>query len=367
MLPVILYYTLWSHGAGIDAIPWSQVTQVNVAFAGIDTNDACNWVVDDASSARYGQADTTTDYEQVIAKLEAARDANNPNVKLVLSVGGATMSWRFSRVASAAPWNFAWSCVALVQRLGLDGIDYDWEYPGAFNGGTCPLPSCQSGADAANFATLLAHTRVYLGKDAVLSAAVPTLLPNSGPSVAYPVAAMDASLTFWNIMAYEYGGCWSQGTALNAPIAWSLSSLERFRDLGATPSKLVLGVPYYSKRWTSVSRDTGVGSAGTCSHQVPTYADVWQRCSTDASCSVRAAAGGDGKYCWCSDTGEWFSLDDPEVMRRKAAAVAQRGYGGVMVWAVPGDASNALTGALRQGLAPVPRASVATRVVLITD
>ena len=191
-------------------------------------------------------------------ELVSARQANNPNVQILLSVGGAGLSYRFSEAVRTpvGTSNLAWSCWDLAQSLGLDGIDYDWEYPGRYGQPPCPIDTCQSGNDALNFASLVTETRALMGQSPPLSVAVHNQQTGAEQVIGYNYVAMDYALTFWNVMVYELAGSWSSGTQLQAPFSMAVQTMNYWaRQVGVTPNKLVLGVPFYSKYWSGIQRD----------------------------------------------------------------------------------------------------------------
>ena len=57
--------------------------------------------------------------------------AQNPRLLVLLSVGGWSGSTYFSDVAAtpSARKHFSASCLRIVEKYGLDGLDIDWEYP----------------------------------------------------------------------------------------------------------------------------------------------------------------------------------------------------------------------------------------------
>ena len=88
----------------------------------------------------YAFANVTPEGEVVLGRAEdparlaalTALRSKNPNLKILLSVGGWGWSENFSDAAltEASREQFAQSAVRLVTEHGLDGLDIDWEYPG---------------------------------------------------------------------------------------------------------------------------------------------------------------------------------------------------------------------------------------------
>lgn len=354
---VIGYYDLES-GTTPSAVPWQQITHLNVAFAGIDSTGQCNWVYDIYNvnfDAVYSATDVAT-VDAGIAALKAARNANNPNVKIMLSVGGAGLSYRFSNAVStnSGLWTLAWSCVNLMSQLGLDGLDYDWEYPGRYGQPPCPInQSCDSSADAANFVGLLSATRYFMGYIAPLSVAVANQQTTASQVVPYEYSQMDPYLTFWNVMVYELAGSWSNGTQLQAPYSLTNAAMQYFlAQTGVTKSKVILGVPFYSKYWSGITADNGLGTqGGTCNNQGVPYSIVGPRCAGQVAgwnCSVTTVS--DGAYCYCPNQQIWYTYDGPAQMTAKSQLAASMGLGGMMFWQLPGDSSDfELTAAIVAG------------------
>ncbi|CAE6523907.1 unnamed protein product [Rhizoctonia solani] len=176
----------------------------------------------------------------------------NRSLKVLLSIGGWTYSqaghFNFVTDASARA-TFSSSAISLLEDNGLDGVDIDYEYPSA-------------GAQAQGYAALLSELRTALNSHATkkgetnpyqITAVVPAGKSNYANLL---VSQMDPSLTFWNLMAYDYTGSWSttsddqanlygptnSDTDTDTAIKWYIAN-------GATTSKLVMG--------TYISRSSG--------------------------------------------------------------------------------------------------------------
>lgn len=145
----------------------------------------------------------------------------NRHLKLMLSIGGWTYSPAFHPVVvnHTLRENFVKSSIALLEDYGLDGLDIDYEYP-------------SNDAQARGYVELLKELRHGLDRHAhrmgtnyVYPLTVSNLHSNffvrirnltpflhqvaapCGPSNYEKLHAreMDRYLTFWNLMAYDYG------------------------------------------------------------------------------------------------------------------------------------------------------------------
>lgn len=117
-------------------IDGSLITHLNFAFMDMDANGdlvLCDEHADylailpEQSGLTYGEP-----YAGVLGAMSILR-SKYPNMKIGVSVGGWTRSGDFPAVAAdpAKRANFANNVAKLVDYLGYDFVDIDWEYPTA--------------------------------------------------------------------------------------------------------------------------------------------------------------------------------------------------------------------------------------------
>ena len=279
-----------------------------------------------ASQAVNGQADTSGQLAGNFHQLQELKAAN-PNLKILLSIGGWTYSKYFSDAAASAAsrQTFVSSCVNMFLKGNLppdpdfgvtpaagaisglfDGFDLDWEYPGSPGG---HLGNHTSTADTANYTLLLQEFRNEMttlgqstGKQYYLSAALPAGQDKISKIQTDQIAQY---LDFGDLMAYDmHGGFESTGPAnfqdplyndpadpsspippgtekysvSNAVKAW-VSGDSQYGIPGGFPAgKLTLGMPFYYRGWTGVPAGgdhglfqlaTGPSAGATYSGNVP--------------------------------------------------------------------------------------------------
>jgi chitinase len=302
----------------------------------------------------------------------------HPHLVTMISVGGWTLSGRFSDAALTpeSREKFARSAVAFILEHGFDGVDIDWEYP---VGGGLESNKVRP-EDKRNYTLLLRELRRQLDARGVLDGRkyyLSIASPGGDDKIRNLEPAGIAEACDWiNIMTYDFAGGWNKTTGHQAPMfspegrdaanpstLWSVDgAVRQFLEAGVDPKKLVVGVPFYGRGWTGVpAADSGIGQistglpAGSYEAGIYDYKDlvgmiqaqpgvypVWE--DTKAEAAFVYAPSADGL---------WVSFDDTQIVQRKVDYIKELGLGGAMFWELSGDTadpSTSLLEVLYQGL-----------------
>lgn len=268
----------------------------------------------------YSFAHIKSDFETLDIKTESrlkkivALKSGNPNLKVMLSVGGWGAG-NFSEMAADESHrkNFCNNCLAAVKKYNLDGIDLDWEYPTSSSAGISSSPE-----DTKNFTLLLKDLRAALGNDLLITMA-------SSASAKYvDFKSAMPYMNFVNIMTYDMGKPPYHNSGLYKSSATKRSCDEAVAlhySAGVPYDRMVLGIPFYGH---------GDGSAFT-SESVdfneidPTgYTVCW-----DKTAQVPYLADASGKMV--------LSYDDEISVGLKAAYAKEKGLLGAMYWNIEAD------------------------------
>ncbi len=275
---------------------------------------------------------------------------------MLLSVGGWSGSRYFSDVAAtpSARRQFSASCLQIVEKYGLDGLDIDWEYPvtGA------KRTDHKRRSDKENFVLLLRKLRIDLdafrqGRHLLLTIAS-TGYRNHLNDLS--LKEMSDILDWFNLMGYDFNEMQPKHTSHHSGLfAWTASKLDadtiKYANSEAAvqwnlghdvpPEKIVLGVPFYGQVWANVPNENeGLyepyrarpGEEGTLSYREiqQSYLPVYTRHWDDQV-----------KVPWLYDkqTEIMISYEDPESIAVKAKYVIQKHLGGMMFWDLGQDDS----------------------------
>lgn len=290
---VVAYVTSWS---SIMPDPFSM-THINYAFGHV--NDSFDGV----------RIDNPGRLEALVGLKNL-----NPDLKVMLSVGGWG-SGRFSEMAMTENRrrSFADDCLRVVEELGLDGIDIDWEYPTSSSAGISSSPE-----DTENYTELMKELRRALGNDRLLTLA-------SAASAEYiDFKAIEPYVDFVNIMAYDMATAPKHHSALyESEISGGMTSdkaVKAHLQAGVPVGKLVLGMPFYGRGGTYLPSFVDYKDARTD----PLTVEKW-----DDKAMVPYIADMDGNLV--------LGYDDPRSLEIKCDYVKANGLKGAMYWDYDGD------------------------------
>jgi hypothetical protein len=355
-----------------EQVPWPSLNYVYVANVGITPTYECAfWTdagkADKADAAALQSAKALVEYRNSMAK----------GVRVLLSIGGPLLSYRFSAAANAENREkFAASCVKLMADVGADGIDLDWRFPTAFAGpasgtGSCRDDSgCASDTDAANFTALLEEFRrqfqVAGARGSLLTAVLRANSTTDGANVPYNYKALfggKTRLLDWATVAtYDFHRSAEATVNFGAPFPDTVNAMAfaSTRVGKSAMSSLLVGLSLSGPQWSDVTKpgDSGVGNPGTGAGSV-TFATLDDYVANrPAQCAAYTPATGNtrNRYVWCSGVVEglsnrWMSFDDPSVLTNKAKTSLISGYAGASVWLLGQDTtSNKAMTAIVQGM-----------------
>ncbi|MFN8596090.1 MAG: glycoside hydrolase family 18 protein [Anaerolineae bacterium] len=351
------YYPSWgisAHNYTPYSITTNLLTHVIYAFSQIDrVTSHCAYV------------DEYTDHRNLIdlGQVKAAA----PHLKVLIAIGGATLSNGFSDAAltDESRRAFVKSCLDLYFDTYpdvIDGIDIDWEFPGV---GDTARPD-----DKHNLTLLMQEFRRQLDERTKRTQR-PYLLTIAMPSGAsllnfYEIKDLSATTDWFNLMAYDFHGPWSKATNFNAPLypvaddAYPLNNVDAavqaYLKANVSPEKIVLGVPFYGHGWAGVSADNhGLYQRstrlpqGTFDGSAYTYWDLAEN-YIDRNGYVRYWSEA-AQVPWLYNAADriFITYDDPQSIGLKADYVRAHHLGGAMMWNLSSD-DGSLLQALFQGL-----------------
>ena len=303
------------------------------------------------------------DLGEVVWDAKDARDGivsirkSNPELKIVLSVGG----WGADGFSQAARTKegrerFAASALAIVKEYGLDGIDIDWEYPGTSLAG---IASDRS--DKENYTLLLAELRKTL--DAYREGMLVTTAVGGDVYFALQTDMKEASryLDYVQLMTYDLQGGFQKVTGHHAALYHSEGNLfdacvqkavNGFVNAGVPMEKLILGVPFYSRKWD------GVKGAG-CRNGLGMEAETVGGYGGDYGELKESWIGKRGfirywdeqaKVPYLFDGETFISYEDCESLGVKIAYLKEKGMGGIMFWEYKCDPSGELLSFIKKNM-----------------
>jgi len=340
---VIGYYEAWAHdrkcqGMDFKDIPTGALTHLYFSFGYISPGEFDLVPMDDLKPDLFSQ------FTEV--------KKSNPGLKTVIALGGWTFNDNgtatqpvFSDMVSTSAnrAKFIKKLFAFMRQYAFDGVDFDWEYPGAPDRGGRPQ-------DGKNFVTFLKELD-DANKKQQMHYTVSFTVPTSFWYLRhFDLKAVDY-VDFINVMSYDLHGVWDSTNPIGNHIYGhsNLTEIKLALDLfwrnDIKPEKLNLGLGFYGRSFQLSNSACyqpgcnfkGGAAPGPCSKNSGTLTykeiqDIIKQHKIKPYHDKKAAV----KYItWNQD--QWVSYDDKETFKAKIDFANKLGLGGLLIWAIDQD------------------------------
>eukprot|EP01133_Synstelium_polycarpum_P008938 gene8938-10481_t len=292
-----------------------------------------------------------------------------PNVKHIISFGG----WAFSTdsdtqhiitsgVSSQGNRDkFISNVVSFVVDNKLDGVDFDWEYPGAYDidGVT------HTYSDGLNYLAFIKGMRAALPKGYSMSIAAPA---SYWYLRSFPIEEMAKSLDYIVFMTYDFHGQWDfkinyTGPYLKSHVNWTetIEALTMMTNAGVPSNKILMGLGSYGRSFQQVDPGCSApsckftkngASPGKCT-ETRGYLALGEIDDIIAHGTVRSKF-----YDPLSDSiimtynkDDWIAFTDQEIMRKRIGLAKNMNLAGTVEWAI-----DLQTGTTKNGVPYTPKA-----------
>lgn len=231
--------------------------------------------------------------------------------------------------------------IKFMDTYGFDGVDLDWEYPGADDRGG-------KSQDTANYVSLAAELRVAFGTKYGISMTLPT---SYWYLQHFDLLGIQKSVDWFNLMAYDLHGIWdAESKFVGSYIAphTNITEIDLGLDLlwrsGVDPAKVVMGQGWYGRSFTlkdpscnkpnGVCEFTGGAKAGPCSNAAGIL-DLEEINDIISKGNLKPVHDEKAAVKWIAwDNDQWVSYDDSDTFAQKKDFANSRCLGGLMVWAM---------------------------------
>ncbi|GAP90626.2 putative glycoside hydrolase family 18 protein [Rosellinia necatrix] len=333
-------------GMQLKDIPVSSITHLHYSFAYVAPSSYAITTMDDTVPT------------ELFAQF-AGLKKQNPALKVIVSIGGWTFNDNgtitqpvFGDIASSSGnrAKFIDSLLSFMTNYGFDGVDFDWEYPGAGDRGG-------HDDDGVNYTQLLSDLRARFS--GVISFTAPT---SYWYLRHFDLFAMTKHVDWINVMSYDLHGTWDSSNPIGNHVLahTNLTEIKLALDLywrnSIPANKLNLGLGFYGRSFQLSDPGCsmpgclfkGGASPGPCTQNSGTlsYREIMDVISTNGLTPYYDKTNQVKYVTWGGD--QWVSYDDQETFQAKIKLANEMGLGGVLIWSLDQDTAqlDALAGVI---------------------
>ena len=313
-----------------------KLTHINYAFVIIKNNRAY---------LEHEKTDTVNFHNLV--KLKKI----NPNLKLLISIGGWGGSHNFSDavLTDTAREAFAASAIAIVKKYNFDGVDIDWEYPNDIGAGNIYRPE-----DKHNFTLMFQKLRLDLDTLEKQTGSKKLLTTAAGGFTRFlkltEMGEASKYLDYVSLMTYDFAQdslhivlhhtnlYSSKGykTLCSADIA-----VHDFMAAGVPADKLVVGVAFYGHTLAAADSQKMVLGAKTAAIRVRGvgggYTFIKDSLINQKGYKYYRDKDAYAPYLYNADLRQFITFDDEWSVKNKCKYVKKNNLAGVMFWEYSSD------------------------------
>ncbi|KAF7367964.1 Glycoside hydrolase family 18 protein [Mycena sanguinolenta] len=301
----------------------------------------------------YAFATISTDYELQIAQADVTpltdlvqRKNAYSGLKVLIAVGGWDFSedgdtrdlWSLMVGSSANRATFIKSILAFLELMSLDGIDIDFEYPGA-------IERDAPATDTPDLTAFFSELRTALPSQYLISIATPA---GYWFLKGFEIDKIVGNVTYINMMSYDYHGPWDTNVTDQAPVTNPHTSLldmeasvELYVRAGIDLSIVNLGLAHYGRSYHLVNAGctgynctmVGGGAPGVCTQasgilaqfEIETMMANGNKPNLDDASQT---------YWFDTSAGDLITFDQNDTLTKKITWAQQSCFGGTFEWSL---------------------------------